>query len=264
MKFSETLSVIVPCFNEEEIIYTNIHALAGYLKQHFGTFEIIVVNDGSTDHTAEEVEKAQKELPDASIHFINNSQNQGKGQAVKDGALQSQHEIVLFLDADLTVPIEEIEKFLPVLKENDIVIASRILPETVFEEKVPWYRAFLAKGFQISQRILTGNADIPDTQCGFKAFNQTAAKHIFPLLSVKRFAFDAEIIFLAQRFGYSIKQLPVRIQKDNRQSHIHVFRDPLNMFFDLMKIRTYALLGKYPSQTQSPAFDKAKTEDSPA
>lgn len=239
------ISVVIPCFNEGQVIYSNIKKIAQYLSSRFATFEIIIVSDGSTDNTVKEATRAQEELPGVQIRIIANPRNQGKGQAVKDGALKSQYDVIMFLDADLTIPIEELEKFLPFLETSDILIASRLLPETVFKEKNPWYRTILARGFQIIQILILGNSEIIDSQCGFKVFKKDVALHIFPLLTIKRFAFDAEILFLANKLGYSIKQLPVTIQKDNRESHIRFISDPINMFLSLLKIRMNSVLGKY-------------------
>jgi dolichyl-phosphate beta-glucosyltransferase len=260
MKYTR-ISVIIPCFNEESVIYDSLGKVLRYLAANFKTFEVIVVDDGSTDNTLQELRRFRANFPNKPIRIVHYAPNQGKGQAVKRGAMKSQYEVVMFLDADLTIPIEELGAFLPALKEHDILIASRLLPETVFEEKVPWYRRILAKGFRIVQMVILGNFDIPDSQCGFKVFTSEAALRIFLLLQTKRFAFDAEALFLAKRLGFSVRQLPVTVRKDNRESHIRVFRDPLNMLADILRIRTAALLGKYPLKE---AFVKAKAEDASA
>jgi dolichyl-phosphate beta-glucosyltransferase len=260
-----SISVVIPCFNEEQVIAENLRKAAAYLASRFETFEIIAVSDGSTDGTVREIRKVREELPEAAIKVVANPENQGKGAAVKAGVLESRYETVMFLDADLTIPIEELDTFLPHLERNDIAIASRLLPETVFEEKVPWYRSVLAKGFQLAQAAIVGNFDVLDSQCGFKVFTRTAALDIFPLLTVQRFAFDAEVLFLARRFNYAVKQLPVTVRKDDRESHVRLLGDPVNMLFDLIRIRINALLGKY-SATEKTRIQshKARTEDTPA
>ena len=240
-----SLSVIVPCYNEASVIYETLVTLADFLHSKGILFEIIPVDDGSTDTTVQEIKRAQKDLSHIVIKPIYNAINYGKGQAVKDGVAQSRHKIILFIDADLTISIEELETFLPEIDHHDIIIASRALAKTHFEENNPWYRVFLAKGFRFSQNIILGKTRIKDTQCGFKVFKKEVAKRIFKHVTIQRFAFDAEALFLAKKYKYSVKQLPVTIHKDTRESHVNAILDPINMIFALLKIRVNALLGKY-------------------
>ncbi len=240
--FEERISVIVPCFNEEKSIYQNLLKIFSYLGSRFRIFEIIAVNDGSTDQTQNELQKFQKINP---LKIINNHVNRGKGQAVKDGMMSGQYEILMFLDADLAIPIEELEKFLTELKNGyDIVIASRSVPGVKIVTPVLWYRRIMEEIFRVLRLIILSDYDVKDTQCGFKIFRQKAALTIFPLMTIKRFAFDAEIIFLAKKFGFKIKELPISLQNPP-ESHIRLSNDPPNMFFALLKIRFNDILGKY-------------------
>lgn len=240
--FTEKISVVIPCFNEEAKIQENIKKIFQYLKNNFENFEIIAVNDGSTDKTLEELKKIQKE---PSFHIIDNPVNAGKGKAVKDGVLQSRNEIVLFLDADLAIPIEELPKFIAEIKNGfDLAIASRFVPGGKVIKKVLWYRVIMEKAFRIIRTLILNNYQIKDTQCGFKVFKREVALKIFPQMKIKRFAFDSEIIFLAEKYKFGIKELPIILQNPIR-SHLRIFRDPLNMFFDLLKIRFNEFLGKY-------------------
>lgn len=238
-----SISVIVPCYNEEAIIFNTIKNIYGFLNTNASIFEIIVVSDGSTDSTVSEIKRAQNEFKN--IRLIDNQANQGKGKAIKDGVLNSQNDIIVFIDADLTISINELETFLPYLANNDILIASRSLPETMFEEKNPWYRTLLAKGFRILRAIILGSSNIEDTQCGFKTFKKDTAKRIFEYVTIKRFAFDAETLFIAEKFCYTIKQLPITVRKDHRISRVNAIIDPINMLFALIRIRINSLLGKY-------------------
>ncbi len=238
-----SLSIIIPCYNEEAVIFNTIAIIHAYLKQKMDHFEIIAVNDGSTDGTVHEIDRAKKIF--GNIHLINNPINQGKGQSIKSGVLQSQHDVIVFIDADLTVSINELEVFLPVLETCDIAIASRALQQTRFEENNPWYRVFLAKGFRFFSVLILGNSVIKDTQCGFKVFKANTAKDIFRRITIKRFAFDAEALFLAKRYGYTVKQLPVTIHRDTRESHVNAIIDPIDMLYALIKIRVNAILGTY-------------------
>ncbi|MFH0969213.1 MAG: dolichyl-phosphate beta-glucosyltransferase, partial [Patescibacteria group bacterium] len=211
---TEKISVVVPCFNEERTIYDNLKKIFKYLKESFGNFEIIAVNDGSTDGTINELKKFKNEIP---LLIIDNYENEGKGKAVRDGMLKSQGEIVMFLDADMAIPIEELEKFIVEIKNGyDITIASRFVPGGKIIKKVLWYRAIMEKAFRLIRTVITNNYKVKDTQCGFKVFRRDAAMKIFPLLTTKRFAFDAETIFIAEKFGYKIKELPITLQNPVR------------------------------------------------
>lgn len=243
---SKSISVILPCYNEAEVIEQNIHTVYEYLKRTFEHYEIIAVSDGSRDRTASLLEHIRESSPEMHLVVIAYKENRGKGYAVRQGVLKSQFDLVLFLDADLTIPIEEIEKFLPVIERSDVVIASRGISGTRFEEPVPWYRSLMARGLKLLQKLIIGNnSAIKDTQCGFKLFRRSVALDIFPHLTIDRFAFDVEILFLVHKRAYSIEQLPVMIRKDLRNSNIRVFRDSIDVFKDLLKIRHNNQTGVY-------------------
>jgi len=236
------LSVVVPCFNEEKIIYENLKKIGEYLKPRFEAFEIIAVNDGSSDKTLTELQKIQKEIP---LEIIDNKTNMGKGRAVRDGVMASSHELVMFLDADLGIPVEELEKFVAEFANGwDMVIASRFVPGFKVKREVLWYRKFMEKVFRLLRILITNDWNVKDTQCGFKVFRRKVALDVFSRLTVKRFAFDAELIFVANRRGYRIKELPITLQNPP-ESHVRFFRDPLNMTADLVKIRVNDWRGKY-------------------
>ena len=239
---SEKLSVIIPCFNEERTIYQNINKIFKYLESNFESFEIIAVNDGSTDRTVEELKKIQHEIP---LTIIDNYKNEGKGKVVRDGMLKSNGEIAMFLDADLAIPVEELKKFVDEITSGyDIVIASRFVPGGKVVKKVLWYRVIMEKIFRIIRMIILNNYKIKDTQCGFKVFKREAAMKVFPLMTIKRFAFDAEIIFIARKYKHKIKELPIALQNPVR-SHIRILKDPINMLIDLLKIRVRDSKGIY-------------------
>lgn len=231
---NKKISVVVPCFNEGRTIYHNLRHIHQYLKERIASFEIIAVNDGSQDNTLSELQRFQKELP---LRIIYNEKNEGKGKVVKQGILASQKEIVMFLDADLAIPIEELEKFIREIdKDFDLVIASRFVPGLKVLRPVLWYRKIMERIFRLLRMIILNSWKVQDTQCGFKVFRAKAARKIFPMATIKRFAFDAEIIFIAKKFGYAIKELPITLQNP-KESHVRLFRDPINMFFSLLKIR---------------------------
>ncbi|PIV84188.1 MAG: hypothetical protein COZ28_00485 [Candidatus Moranbacteria bacterium CG_4_10_14_3_um_filter_44_15] len=239
---SGRISVVVPCFNEEKTIYFNLKNIFDYLNNRFHDFELIAVNDGSADKTLEKLRRFQKEFP---IRIIDNQPNEGKGKAVQRGILKSRFETVMFLDADLGIPIEELDGFLEEVKNGfDLVIASRFVPGLKILRPVVWHRRIMEKIFRLLRIIIINIWNIKDTQCGFKVFRREAAMKIFSRLTVKRFAFDAEVIFLANKFGYKMKELPISLQNPP-ESHIRLVRDPLNMTWDLLRIRVNDWRGKY-------------------
>ena len=236
------ISVVIPCFNEGKTIYQNILKINRYLEKNIALYEIIAVNDGSRDNTLSELQKIQKEIP---LQIISHPRNEGKGKVVRDGILMSRNELVMFLDADLAIPIEELEKFLAEIDQGyDLVIASRFVPGLKVLCPVLWYRKIMERIFRILRMIILNNWKVRDTQCGFKVFRTPVALKIFSMSTVKRFAFDAEIIFIAKKFGYAIKELPVTLQNPEK-SHVRLFRDPINMFFSLLEIRWNDLTRKY-------------------
>jgi len=151
----------------------------------------------------------------------------------------------MFLDADLGIPVEELEKFLEEIDGGaDIVIASRFVPGLKVMSPVLWHRKIMEKVFRLLRKVILNNWKIEDTQCGFKVFKKEVAKKIFAMATIERFAFDSEIMFIAKKFGYRVKELPVSLQNPT-QSSVRILFDPLNMFFALLKIRAYDIRGKY-------------------
>ncbi|OGI18380.1 MAG: hypothetical protein A3J06_00680 [Candidatus Moranbacteria bacterium RIFCSPLOWO2_02_FULL_48_19] len=244
MRFDQ-ISVVVPCYKEAEVIETNIKTLSQYLKGRFLHFEIIVVTDGSPDDTRKNIERFGNAHPDIPLILIPFAKNQGKGAAIKAGVLASKFDPILFIDADLTIPIDELEKFTSAIGSADIAIASRLVSGSSFEEPAPWYRVMLARGFHLLQIIFLGNFEFSDTQCGFKLFRRAIALDLFRKITVKRFAFDAELLFLAKKFNFRVAILPVSVKKDPRNTNVNTFKDSINMFFALLKIRLNDWMGRY-------------------
>lgn len=239
------ISVIIPCYKEAEVIRDNILAVSEFLRSRFTRFEIIIVTDGSPDGTADIAKQLKEERSDIPLKIFSFTQNRGKGAAVRAGVLKSSFDPVMFIDADLTIPIEELETFFPALANADIVIASRLLSGSQFEEPSPWYRVLMARIFHLLQIVILGNFEFSDTQCGFKIFRRAAALDLFGRSSVDRFAFDAEILFLATLRNYKVAVRPVVIKRDPRNTNVRVFRDSINMIFALLKIRWNQLTGRY-------------------
>ncbi len=239
---TKSISIVIPCFNEGKTIFQNIKEINGYLARKFSNYEIIAVNDGSSDNTLSELRLVQQETP---IKIINNEFNEGKGKVVRDGVLVSRNEIVMFLDADLAIPIEELEKFIEEIEKGaDLAIASRFVPGLKILRPVLWHRRIMEKIFRILRMIILNSWRVQDTQCGFKVFRRDVAQRVFSMATINRFAFDAEIIFIAKKFGYTIKELPISLQNPPH-SHIRIIRDPIDMFFALLKIRSNDIGGVY-------------------
>ncbi|HEX67944.1 MAG TPA: glycosyltransferase family 2 protein, partial [bacterium] len=193
---SSLISVVIPAYNEEKRIGYTLREIKEYFEKKRWKGEIIVVDDGSTDHTLEVVEEKKKDIPN--LFLLKNEKNEGKGEAVKKGMLSAKGDWVFFSDADLSTPIEEMDKLLSFLKEGwEVVIASRALPGAEVFPRQPFFRELSGKIFNLMVRILL-LPGIRDTQCGFKGFSREAARKIFSLQTLKGFAFDVEILYIGR------------------------------------------------------------------
>jgi len=240
-----SISIIIPCYKEREVIVANVLAIHAYVSERFEQHEIIVVTDGSPDGTVEVVNSLKQSHPEVPLLHIAFPINRGKGAAVRAGFPKAQHEFVLMIDADLTISIDELENFLPAIVHADMAIASRLVPGTVFEEPTPFHRVLTARVFHVLQMVLLGNFEFSDTQCGFKLFRRERTLPLFQALTIERFAFDAELLFLARRMNLRVAILPVRILKDARNTNVRIVKDSLNMLGALLKIRWNESLGRY-------------------
>ncbi len=236
------LSIVLPAYNEEKRIPGSLQKMIYYLNNSNYLYEIIVVDDGSTDHTLEVATAAAAACKNFKI--IQNKTNRGKGYAVKTGVLQSKGEIILFSDTDLSTPIEELPKLLKYLQEGyDIAIGSRALPES--EVRLHQARGREGMGrifnFLVQALVIEG---IQDTQCGFKCFKRQAAEAIFQKQRLNGFSFDVEILYLARKLGYRIAEVPV-VWSNSKETKVSILRDPLYMLMDLLKIRYFNFMGLY-------------------
>ncbi len=226
-------SCVIPAFNEEKRMETTLSKVKAFLCRQPYPSEIIVVDDGSTDATSN---LAKKILEPFSHQILCNPKNLGKGFAVRRGILAARGEYLLFSDADLSTPIEEWPRFLEKLKEGfDVVIGSRALPDSKVEIHQKILRESMGKTFNRIATLLTFQG-IRDSQCGFKGFTRKAGRELFQRQRLNGFSFDAEILFLAQRLGYRILELPVT-WRNSPQSRVNLLRDPAAMFLDLLRIR---------------------------
>ena len=205
------LSLVVPAYNEVATIQSTLRAIHAYLEPRGFSHELIVAADG-TDGTREAAAELAGELP---VRVMGAPQRRGKGRGVREGVLASSGEIVGFLDADYKVTIEEVEKILPWFDEGyDIVIGSRGAPGADIQVRQKWYRRYGSKGFAMLMRPLVGLYGIKDTQCGFKFFRGEAARDVFSRQRIDGYMFDVEVLSLAVRSGYRVKEVGVRWQDD--------------------------------------------------
>jgi dolichyl-phosphate beta-glucosyltransferase len=228
------ISIIIPAYNESNRIIQTITKIDKYLKDRIKDYEIIVINDGSHDNTSEIISTAKKKT--GNLKLISYGQNKGKGYAIKQGVKAARGNIILITDADLSTPIEELEKLLIHYNNGyNIVIGSRGLTESNIIKKQPWWRETMGKIFNRLVRFMFSE-EIRDTQCGFKLFKGDICKGIFEHSTVDRFAYDVEIIQIARELGYSIKEVPVQ-WIHSPDSKVNPLKDSLQMLKDLMKIR---------------------------
>lgn len=236
------ISIIIPAYNEESRIGPTLDRIGEYMRASGMDYDIVVVDDGSTDNTRAVVTEAARKIN--GLRLIGNGVNRGKGYSVKNGFFASGGRLVLFSDADLSTPIEELEKFLTELDRGaDIVIGSRSLSGSNIIRRQPLYRVLMGKSFNKLVRLLTVSG-LVDTQCGFKLFRRESSEPIFKVQRIERFAFDAELLFLAQKKGLRISELPVR-WVNSPQSKVDPVKDSLRMALDLVRIRADYLTGKY-------------------
>ena len=239
---TRNISIVIPAYNERARLAATLDRVLAFVHQQGWDSEIIVVDDGSRDNTAEIVKAyAQK---DGIVRLLQNPGNRGKGYAVRNGVVHAHGDIVLFTDADLSAPIEEAPKLLQALDEGaDVAIGSRWLRSELQTRRQSLLRQGLGRVFNLLLRMLL-RLDLKDTQCGFKAFRREAALPIFPKLQIERWGFDPEILFLANDLGLRVAEVPVVWAHDDR-TRIHPLADGSRMVADMLKIRWYSMTGIY-------------------
>lgn len=235
------LSIVIPAYKEEKRITETLSAISSYCAGLSRESEIIVVDDGSPDGTADTVRQAA--IHDPRIRLVSYGGNRGKGYAVKSGVLEARGEIVLFTDADNATPIEEFDKLLPFLRDHEVVIGSRYAPGSNVVVKQPGFRIRISRmGNALIQLLLLDG--ITDTQCGFKAFRREAAERIFSRMKTERFGFDMELLCIARLLGYSIAEVPVN-WFDSADSRVRPVRDTMHTLYELFYIKLNILGGRY-------------------
>ena len=229
-------SVVIPCFNEAARIRATIGATLGYLEKSSPQSELLIVNDGSTDETSTIAGETLAQAP-IEAHLLENFPNRGKGVAVRKGLLAARRSIGLFFDADLSTPLEEIPKVIePIVNDDvDLAFGSRALDRRLIGQHQPWLREQGGRVFNLLVRLTSG---LPfwDTQCGFKAFRLDLCRPILQRARIDGFAFDVELLVLAQRAGLRLREIPVR-WNHAEGSKVRFIHDSLRMLREVMALR---------------------------
>lgn len=237
------LSIIIPSYNEEKRLSKTLISVDNYLKKQNYDYEILVVNDGSKDNTVKIANELKKTIKN--LRIIDNQENHGKGYVVRQGMIEAKGDYRLFSDADNSTSIDHIERMWPWFEKGyDVVIGSRDVKGSILNPPQPWFRRVIfGNGFKFIRKIIIGLWFINDTQCGFKCFSKKAAENIFSMARVDGFAFDVEILKIAKRFNYKIKEVPI-VWINDLESKVklkHVFK----MFVEMLKLRKDLIMGKY-------------------
>lgn len=228
------ISIVIPAYNEESRIVPTIEKVIEFVKdkRHLN-FEILVVDDGSQDATCAVVQRYASSHP--GLKLLRNEKNEGKGNTVKKGVLAAKGKMIFFTDADLSTPIEELDRFQEEIGPADIVIGSRAIKRENIMIHEPFHREVLGRIFCWFVRVFCVPGFI-DTQCGAKMFTNEAARKIFPLVKITRFAFDVEVLYLAHLFHYKVKELPVKWYY-SANTRVRTFQDGPKMLLDVLQIR---------------------------
>jgi dolichyl-phosphate beta-glucosyltransferase len=237
-------SIVIPAYNEGARLGATLEKVLGFVRAQGwnAEVEVIVVNDGSRDDTAGLVREFAEREP--MLRLVENPGNRGKGYAVRNGMLNARGEVVVFSDADLSSPIEEMPKLLAALAGGaDIAIGSRWLRTELQTRRQSRHRQIFGRVFNLLLRITLG-LRFKDTQCGFKAFTRRAVQTILPLQRIERWGFDPEILFLARKFGFRVEEVPV-VWGHSGDTRIHPVVDGARMFWEMLRIRWYDVTGKY-------------------
>lgn len=239
------LSVIIPSYKEGKRLGQNLKEIKNYLKDKNFDYEVLVVVDGSPDNTAE-VARSHKDNFE-NFRVIDNKKNHGKGYVVRQGLLEAKGDIRVFLDADGSTSINHLNTFLPQFRKGyDVVIGSRDIKGSFIQIHQPKYREVMGDMGNWLIRIVLGLWSFPDTQCGFKMLNRKAAEEIASRMVVDRFGFDFELIILAKKLGFHIKQMPVRWMNEEGSTVSLTGKNGFTqVIIDLFKIKWRLMTGKY-------------------
>ena len=236
-------SIVIPAYNEASRLPRTLQPILAFIKAKSWEAEVIVVNDGSTDATADVVREFSRQH--AAVCLVDNQVNQGKGRSIRDGVKLATGDIILFADADNSTPIEDAELLVQAIEDGaDIAIGSRWVDRKLQVQPQPWYRRLNGRVYNLLLRGILG-LDYKDTQNGFKAFTRCAAKTIFGMQRIAGWGFDAEVLYLARKFNLAVREVPVEYTYYAEGSKIRPYRAGARMLVELLMVRWYGLTGKY-------------------
>lgn len=239
---SGMLSLVIPAYNEEKRLPASLERALSHLRSRGGPFEIVVVDDGSTDATASIV--ADFAANERSVRLLRHERNMGKGSAVRTGIMKARGDYILFADADFSTPIETTDEFMVHLTNgSDVVVGNRRMRQSELEVRQPWRREFLGRIFTRITRFLL-RSPVTDQTCGFKGFKRSAALEAFSRQSIWDWSFDAEILHIAKRRGFRVRQVPVR-WRDEPGSKVHVLSACVMSLIGLVRIWRNGITGRY-------------------
>ncbi len=240
---SPLLSIVIPAHNEALRLPGTLEKIAAFTARQSYPIEVLVVENGSQDNTAELARSFQAAMP--YLQVLHEAQA-GKGLAVRRGMLEASGEYRFICDADLSMPIEEVNRFIPpALPDMDVAIASREAPGAVRYDEPP-FRHLTGRVFNAVVRAMA-LPGLQDTQCGFKCFRAEVAQEVFQQQTLNGWAFDVEVLYIARRWGYRVVEIPIHWYY-NAHSQVHVFKDTWRMLHELVTIRRNAAQGKYDRQ----------------
>lgn len=235
------LSVVVPAYNEERRIGKTLAAMRQFLSKQLYSYELLVVDDGSTDTTQAVVDIIAEAWPE--LRMISHPINKGKGAAVRTGVLAARGKYILFADADNSTPIEQVDKLLPYINQYPVVIGSRHCPGGHVHITQSRHRILLSRASNLLIRFLAVPG-VYDTQCGFKLFEQRAGKNIFASVKLERWGFDFEVLVIARHLGYQFKEVGIDWYND-AESKVRAGREALRTLRDLFWVKLNLLRGVY-------------------
>ena len=244
------VSIVVPAFDEEARLGDSVRKILRYVGGEGIKAELIVVDDGSRDRTTEVAEEAIAEFGGVKARVVRYEENRGKGFAVRTGLLSATADIALFSDADLSTPIEEMHKLVDPIAAGvfDVTFGSRALDRSLIGTHQPWRREQGGKVMNLVIRTLSG-LPFSDTQCGFKAFDMVKFRPLLERMTIDRFGFDVEFLFVARFNGLRLLEIPVR-WNNVEGSKVSVIRDTRRMFSELSQIRRNARKGFYDAEIE--------------
>lgn len=239
------ISIVIPAYNESERISQPLGIILNHIESNGLNAEVIVVDDGSSDDTSDVARRAFDAVPGVASQVIRYEQNRGKGFAVKTGLMAASADAALFTDADLSTPIDEMPKLIDPIKADEFAVTfgSRALDRSLIGTHQPWTREQGGRVVNFIIRKMSG-LDFADTQCGFKAFNLLKFRPLLDVMSIDRFGFDVEFLFVANYHGLRLAEIPVR-WNDVAGSKVSAFRDTRRMITELRQIRRNARTGVY-------------------